>query len=131
MPECHKCPLNQTGDPRCLSCAGPRDDKHRGQSFIPLQNIPESQLPAMPPTADDHPMSEFMRVWLRIRPQTRDIIAYWIANPAAKQTALARKFRISPQTLHARMIRVCRNCPPLRVFISARCKPVRRLFFGQ
>lgn len=36
MPECHKCPHNGTGNPICLTCAGPPDTNHRGRSHISI-----------------------------------------------------------------------------------------------
>jgi hypothetical protein len=43
MPECHKCPYNGTGNPICLSCAGPPDTNHRGRSHISIDAGDDAQ----------------------------------------------------------------------------------------
>lgn len=134
MPECHKCPLNQTGDPRCLSCAGPAEQpNHHGLSHISIEHAPDIPAPAPEPEPPEqqHELAKFMHSWLRLRPSSRDCLAYWIAHPHLSASAVARKFHISPQNLHQRLIRAAKKSPCLRSFLRLHMKPVRRLKDGQ
>lgn len=130
MPECHKCPLNQTGDPRCLSCAGPSEQpNHHGRSHISIEHAPDipAPTPDSGPPERQHELAEFMHSWLRLRPSIRDYIAYWIAHPHLSASEVARKFHISPQNLHQRLIHAAKKSPCLRSFLRLHMKPVRRL----
>lgn len=36
MPECHKCPYNGKGSAVCLTCKGPAETNHQGQTFVSI-----------------------------------------------------------------------------------------------
>lgn len=99
------------------------EPNHHGRTHISLEHSQAQNL-ALQPEAISRTrkprFAAFFAVWMRMRPSTRDIFAYWLANPHLCQSDLARKFRITPQAMHHRVALAARKSPELRVFIRAR-----------
>lgn len=130
MPECHQCPYNGKASKKCLSCSGASDKpNNHGRTHVSFENV--GNLDIVPVAV--HPMTErmsrlagFMRVWLRLEPAIRDLLADMLSDTVHSQRFIAEKHGISPVLLQWRLLRLAKQFPELRSVLKIRMKPLRK-----
>jgi len=124
MPDCHLCRLNGRPSIRCLSCRGPSAiPDNPGQHLIPIDSLSESELAKLqirPASSRENRFEDFMRLWLRMPPRSRDLLAKAIVSQPRANATIARKMGISRQAVSKHLLKIAMAHPELRTVLRLR-----------
>ncbi len=113
MPECHKCPLDGKGDPRCLSCQGPPKVNHKGRSFVSVDSGEGEQSAAgvamvmkgIRPKASYRPPEELemalKAIYAMIELSPAEFVVVQAIMRGATQAEVSREFGLTRQAINS------------------------------
>lgn len=126
MPDCHNCKYNGHPTRRCLSCRGPSaKPENPGQHLVPLDSVAESDLCALPLDSQNYPetqLKEFMRQWLRMPANSRDLLAQVIVSNKRAAATVARARGISRQAVSKSLRKIAMAHPELMPVLRLRLR---------
>lgn len=126
MPDCHKCKINGSPTSRCLTCKGPSAERmNHGQRIVSFDTMPPSEIAKLqspPSIVPESQLADFMRLWLRQPPKTRDLLAQIITAPPRSGSAIARSSGVSHQMVTKRLIKASLASPIFRYALRLRRK---------
>lgn len=128
MPECHTCPHNKTQSEQCLKCEGASNSpKNHGRSHVSYEFLNDTDAAEIIPMTphEESKLSGFMRLWLTLDSQMRDIIADMLADTSQTQSSIATKHNISLTLMHWRLTQLAEKYPVLQVVLKLKMKSLR------
>jgi hypothetical protein len=128
MPDCHSCPHNLKRSRACLKCKGPAATHHHGKSFISIEHMPDRETAIKPPASKrkQYPLANFFALWLRLDPDTRDLVARMVVqHEDLTRVHTAKKLRITTQAVHQRLMTAVRQIPELKAVLRLRMRSIK------
>ena len=123
-PDCSRCVFDGQKNRRCITCPGPSEKTaNHGQKIVSLDAMPESELaklPVIPISSRESKFSDFFRLWLRMSPRSRDLLARAIVSQPRSNASIARKMVISRQAVSKHLLKIAMAHPELRTVLRLR-----------
>lgn len=134
MPECHTCEWNGRATRHCISCKGPSETNHHGQTFVSLDalNGQEDGILDVQRSAENILMARhvsLMRAWLSLDRRTCRLVAARLTDQHIPLRVIAKRLRISTQAAHARLKKAREKWPaleeaiPMKLLVDGKRKP--------